>query len=515
MNVFVREALRFKLITTCHRLLHTETKCQPEWLKPVGYETNIMIYNPCKVPLILKNKNILTWYACGPTVYDSAHIGHAITNVHSDIIRRILTNHFDINTVMAMSITDIDEKIIKRSRELKQDCKDLAKYYENEFLEDMKMLNVLQPHLYCRVTSYIPQIVQFIKNIIDKGNAYVSKGGSVYFDTCKYGMYGKLTNPSSVEKSHPYKKSPMDFCLWRAHKENEPFWESPWGRGRPGWHIECSTIASAVFGSCIDIHSGGVDLIFPHHENEEAQSCSYHEVKQWVNYWLHCGHLFLDEEKMSKSLKNTISIREFLEKYTANHFRILCLISHYRTGLKFSDAVMNNATGTLNKIEHFMNDCDNYIAGRWSLGNVDEVKLLQCLEETKSTVNTALADDFNTPQAMRSLLKLIDVGNSMLHDSQKSASTSIPAVAAVLNYVSTTFSNFGVSNSTNAADHMINSIVESFVKFRRTVRTRAIEQDVKDKALFNACDQARTDLLTCGVTIKDYKTETIWSIKKY
>ncbi|CAK9813984.1 Cysteine--tRNA ligase, mitochondrial [Anthophora quadrimaculata] len=522
MNAFIKCVFNCQVLKIYHRFAHTETKLKngAQWLKPEGYETNITIYNSitkCKVPLILKNKNFLTWYICGPTVYDSAHIGHAVNYVNSDIIRRILSNHFNINVVMAMSITDIDDKIIAVSKEVKQDYKNITKHYEIEFFEDMKMLNVLKPHSYCRVTEYIPHIINFIKGITEKGNAYVAKDGSIYFDTNKYGMYGKLANPV-LDNIHPDKKSATDFCLWKAAKENEPFWESPWGNGRPGWHIECSTIASTVFGNSIDIHSGGIDLLFPHHENEEAQSCSYHNVEQWVNYWIHFGHLFLEDVKMSKSLKNTISIREFLKEYTANHIRILCLLSDYRTGLKFSNDLMNNAVHILHKIEHFINDCNSYIGGRWNLGKIDEVMLLSCLEETENNVNIALANDFNTAQAMKSLMNLIDVGNKMLHDPEglnTTCSTCIPAVAAVLNYILTTFSKFGISQSTTADDHRMNNIIECLMKFRNTVRCRTLEQDVKDKVLLAACDEVRSNLSSCGVIIKDSKTETSWNIKKY
>ncbi|XP_016917911.1 probable cysteine--tRNA ligase, mitochondrial isoform X2 [Apis cerana] len=514
MNLIIKNVFSYKINKIYHQFLHTETKLkkQIKWLTPAGYKTDIVIYNPitkCKVPLILKNKNILTWYVCGPTVYDSAHIGHAMTYVHSDIIRRILTDHFNINIVMAMCLTDIDDKIIIRSKELKQNYKDLTRYYEDEFIEDMKMLNVIKPHLYCRVTDYIPQIIQFVKNIVDKG--------SVYFDTCKYEMYGKLSTPL-LDNCHPDKKSAMDFCLWKAAKENEPCWKSLWGFGRPGWHIECSTIASTVFGNSVDIHSGGIDLMFPHHENEEAQSCSYHEVEQWVNYWIHCGHLSLKDVKMSKSLKNVISIKEFLKKYTANQFRMLCLLSNYKNELKFSDVIMNNAIDILHKIEHFINNCDNYITGKWNIGNIDEVALLRCLEETKNNVNIALADDFNTVQAIKSLINLIDIGNKMLHDSKDrkiTCGTCIPAIVAVLNYISTIFSKFGISNSSTINDNKINNLIECLIKFRHIVRNKVLEHDVKDKTLLIACDKIRSELSTYGIIIKDCKTETIWNIKRY
>ncbi|XP_003395414.1 probable cysteine--tRNA ligase, mitochondrial [Bombus terrestris] len=522
MNVFIRNVFYYKIRKACYQFIHTETKLkkQAQWLRPTGYKTDIQIYNPitkCEVPLILKNKAVLTWYLCGPTVYDSAHIGHAVTYVYSDIIRRILSDHFNINVVTAMCITDIDDKIIARSKELKQNYKDLTEHYENEFIEDMKMLNVTKPHLYCRVTDYIPQIIQFVKSILDKGNAYTLKDGSVYFDTHKYGMYGKLSTPMS-DSFHPDKKSPLDFCLWKAAKEGEPFWESPWAPGRPGWHIECSTIASTIFGSSVDFHSGGIDLIFPHHENEEAQSCCYHEVEQWVNYWVHYGYLSLKHKKMSKSLKNTIGIREFLEKYTANQFRILCLLSNYKNELQFSHDVMDNAVAVLHKIEHFISNCHNYIVGNWNTGDVNEATLFRCLEETKNSINTALANDFNTAKAMKSLINLINVVNKMLHDPQSSTNTSstcITAVAAVLNYTSEILSKFGISNPSAVNDYRMDSIVECLIKFRGAVRNKILEQDVKDETLLTACDKVRSDLSTYGIIIKDCKTQTNWSIKKY
>ncbi|XP_076166471.1 cysteine--tRNA ligase-like protein, mitochondrial [Ptiloglossa arizonensis] len=518
MNASIKN-LKCELRKIC-RFIHNiaNVERQTKWLKPVGYETNIRIYNPitkCIVPLILKNKNILTWYVCGPTVYDSAHIGHAVTYVKTDIIRRILSDNFNINIVMAMCITDIDDKIIKRSKETKQDCNHLTQHYENEFFEDMKTLNVLKPNVCCRVTDFVPQIIQFVNTILDKGNAYIVQNGCVYFDTSKYNMYGKLSNPLP-ESDHPYKKSTIDFCLWKAAKEGEPFWESPWGNGRPGWHIECSTIASTIFGNSVDIHSGGEDLTFPHHENEEAQSCSYHEVDQWVNYWLHCGHLFLEDEKMSKSLKNTISIREFLEKYTANQFRMLCLLSNYKNGIKFSNEIMHKPVYLLNKIQHFLNDCDNYIIGRHTIGNLDEVTLLRCLDETKNDVNIALADNFNTAKAIYSIINLIDTANKMLHDSHGSPTNRcVPPVVAVANYISTIFSTFGILHSEVADEYKINGLIEQIVNFRGTVRNRALEQDVKDKVLLTACDKIRSKLSTFGVIIKDSANETSWSIKKY
>ncbi|XP_011703416.1 PREDICTED: probable cysteine--tRNA ligase, mitochondrial isoform X1 [Wasmannia auropunctata] len=515
-----------KLVRVCKRFVNTETRCQdrPQWIKPVGHQTEVSVYNPltkCKVPLILKTENILKWYICGPTVYDSAHIGHATTYIKSDIIRRILSDYFNIDVLLVMGVTDIDDKIIKRSIESGKDFETLSRHFETEFFADMNKLNILEPYLRCRVTDYISQIVQFIERLIAKDDGYVAKDGSVYFNTGKYNKYGKLATPllpNVIKDQHVmYKKSPLDFALWKAAKDNEPSWKSPWGHGRPGWHIECSAIASTVFGNSVDMHSGGIDLIFPHHENEEAQSCCYHDVDQWVNYWLHCGHLHLkDDVKMSKSLKNTISIQDYLEDYSANHFRMLCLLSHYRKGIEFSDEVMQTAVTVIKKLDNFMNDCDNYVAGRFKTGEIDENLLFTTLHDTRSQVYSALADDFDTSKAMHAIINLVGIGNKMLHqDNITSHSNNVSAVAAVSNYLSNTLSKLGISRSTKStvASRQIEDVIDHFLNFRTTVRIKALEQNPKDTVLLKECDNVRKCLSSCGIIVKDQQKITSWSWK--
>ncbi|XP_066594395.1 probable cysteine--tRNA ligase, mitochondrial isoform X2 [Prorops nasuta] len=480
----------FNIHRICKKFMSTQVdgKREIEWVKPLGKETNIKIYNSltkCKVPLILRNENFLSWYMCGPTVYDSAHIGHAVTYSKFDIMRRILTEFFDINVLLVMGITDIDDKIIKRSNERGQDYLELTMFYENEFFNDMNKLNISKPYLSCRVSDYIPQIVQLIENILKKDGAYVIEDVDDSF--------------------HPLKKSALDFALWKSAKEGEPSWRSPWGYGRPGWHIECSAIASAMFGDCIDIHSGGIDLAFPHHENEEAQSCCYHEVDQWVNYWIHCGHLHLEGDiKMSKSLKNTISIPEFLEHYTANQFRLFCLLSNYRKGIEFSDELMKNSVAILHKIENFISDCDNYVIGKLPRGNVNGSALLNTLADTKHEVISALADDFDTYRAIQSVLNLVNVGNKMLNqNTTDTSSRPVTAVAAVSNYISKTMEKLGISSVIieNNSSMKVEDIIEDFVKFRGRVKARAMELN-KDKTLLGACDDARSKLSLYHVQVK-------------
>ncbi|GBP34809.1 Probable cysteine--tRNA ligase, mitochondrial [Eumeta japonica] len=262
-----------------------------------------------------------------------------------------------------MGITDIDDKIIKMAHDTKTDFRAVAKQYELEFWMDMSKLNVKKPLIITKVSDHISTIESFVKQLIDIGAAYIGSDGSVYFDTSKYTHYGKLQkSQESTEIKNHEKKNEMDFALWKRHKPNEPFWETSWGIGRPGWHIECSAMVSKIFGSQLDFHAGGIDLKFPHHENEEAQSCSFHGTKQWANYWIHIGHLHVKgDNKMSKSLQNTISIPQLLKSYNANTFRMACLMSHYRYTMEYCDEMMKTAEDVMIKFIYFLKDANLYV----------------------------------------------------------------------------------------------------------------------------------------------------------
>ncbi|XP_046482968.1 cysteine--tRNA ligase, mitochondrial isoform X1 [Neodiprion pinetum] len=488
------------------------------WIQPTGFDTGIVVYNPIvksKVPLITRNEGYASWYMCGPTVYDSAHIGHACSYVKLDIIRRILVEYFDINLITMMGITDIDDKIIKKSGESKRDWKELTRFYEKEFFSDMAELNVQQPYLCCRVSEHMPQILQFIFQILKNGGAYVTDEGSVYFDTSKYQAYGKLGIKETTAPCTQGKRNGQDFALWKAAKPGEPFWESSWGPGRPGWHIECSVMASEKFGKSVDIHSGGIDLAFPHHENEEAQSCQHHGVSQWVNYWLHTGHLHINSMKMSKSLGNSVSIAELLDKFTADQFRLFCLTSHYRRGVEYTDDLMAASVAILKKVECFLDDCNNYVNGTLPEGNVDEVVILQSLAKTKSVIQSALAGDFDTPKAIREITSLVTLGNKMLHSPEEEGTVRSPAViAALANYITSTLKSFGLeTNTKNTQKSSIQTadVIDDLVNLRRDVRNFALEVKLKDKRLLEACDAARKNLSLHGVQIKDYGNTSTWS----
>ncbi|XP_069061221.1 probable cysteine--tRNA ligase, mitochondrial isoform X2 [Pleurodeles waltl] len=503
------------------------------WVPPAGYPTGIHVYNSLtrtKEPLVLARPGVVTWYSCGPTVYDHAHLGHACSYVRFDIIRRILSKVFEKDLVTVMVITDIDDKIIKRANE------------------------VLQPTVYMRVTDNIPQIISFIEKIIKNGHAYATAKGNVYFDIKSIGdKYGKFSGGflnTEEELGESDKRQNKDFALWKKSKPQEPFWISPWGKGRPGWHIECSTIASIVFGSKLDIHTGGIDLAFPHHENEIAQCEAYHQCEHWGNYFLHTGHLHLkgSEEKMSKSLKNYITIKDFLKTYSADQFRMFCLRCKYRSAVDFSDDSMNEAKSTLSTISSFMNDANAYMKGQLMCHPVREDLLWERFTDTKVNVKAALADDFDTPRAVESVMDLIHHGNRQLKAVTKEteSSPSSPVVyGTMVSYIEQFFKTLGISFEArqavaeNRSSAMLHKVIDELVDFRSKVRNYALdahedsacdqtaaaagEKQQREKRrqllrerepLIQACDIVRQDLSAFGINIKDRGSKTTWELIK-
>uniref|UniRef100_A0A6Q2YJ31 cysteine--tRNA ligase n=1 Tax=Esox lucius TaxID=8010 RepID=A0A6Q2YJ31_ESOLU len=510
------------------------TRVRNNWIQPLGHDTGLKTYNSLtkqKEPLILAQEGIATWYSCGPTVYDHAHLGHACSYVRFDIIQRVLSRVFGVSVIHVMVITDIDDKIIRRAIEESISPTVLARMYEEEFKNDMLALKVLPPAVYLRVTENIPQIVAFIEGIMRNGHAYATKQGDVYFDIRSIGdRYGKLMGASDLasEPGDTEKRDSRDFALWKASKPQEPSWSSPWGKGRPGWHIECSTIASSVFGSQLDIHSGGIDLAFPHHENEIAQCEAYHQCGQWGNYFLHSGHLHLkgSAEKMSKSLKNFITIKDFLGSYSANEFRMFCLLTKYRSAIDYSDTSMNEARSFLATIAAFNHDAKAYMRGQLQCQAVQEEALWELLAQTKSSFVQALADDFDTPRAVNAIMTLIYQGNRNLQPITKpDGSPRSPAVfGAILAYIRDVFEVLGIdlvdikvrTHSVNCSGTLEN-VVEQLARFRTEVRAFALSvEDVPpgvpshvrprphpDRVpLLKACDKLRKDLAPLGVHIK-------------
>ncbi|XP_037953636.1 probable cysteine--tRNA ligase, mitochondrial isoform X2 [Teleopsis dalmanni] len=523
------------------RCLHTTNKYQQEhnyinWVKPsIGQDSGLQIYNCVakkNVPLIFPSTDYITWYTCGPTVYDSAHLGHASCYVKLDIIQRIIRDYFKLNLVTAMNITDIDDKIIAKSKETGVNWQEIARFYETEYWADMKKLNVSEPNLKIRVTEHMPKIIAFIENVIAKDYAYCGDDKSVYFKVQNFPYYGKLQklNLTAVETTVTpttvgavNKMSITDFALWKAQKTpDEPAWAAPWSNGRPGWHIECSVLASFLFGNKIDFHAGGVDLRFPHHENEEAQCCVYHNTKQWVNYWVHTGHLNVkgQTEKMSKSLKNTISIAEMLSVYTADEFRMACALSNYRNAMEYGDELMQTARATLNKFKDFDKDCQAYLQGKKKSVNLDGIEILKNLSHVKRQVDEAIKNDFDTSHVIQLLLehntnisRVINSGT----DTGLTTTSCLDTIAAVSNYMQQILRTFGFAfTMQNAADSVIsdchvnvNELLEDLLRSRKIIRDRAIA--TKNNKLFEICDELRNCLQSHGIEIRDHSNGSSWN----
>lgn len=499
-----------KLTHVCSLKPYKDTK----WLMPNGNPTGAYVYNCVaeeRVPIILNDPTIATWYSCGPTVYDSAHIGHACCYVKLDIIQRILRSFFKIKLVTAMGVTDIDDKIIKKGIETKTDFRMVAKKYEHEFWLDMSSLNVEKPMIISRVSDHMNSISQFVKGLIDSGIGYVAKDGSVYLDTSKYPAYGKLQRMQDVgEPSSDAKRNKMDFALWKGHKPGEPSWQTDWGEGRPGWHIECSAMVSKIFGSQLDFHAGGIDLRFPHHENEEAQSCAFHNTRQWANYWIHVGHLNLKDTKMSKSLQNTISIPSLLKKYNADSFRMACLMSNYRYSMEFSDEVMHTAEDVLNKFKFFLKDVTVYVNNNAALHAEYNDKLLNELLKVEECNLESLRMDFDTSSCINSLLHLVAIVNKVM---KMNSSNYYPVpIILIAEYIVHILTGFGLKLTESTQDQISNSLIDTLVEFRHTVRLNALGR--KDKELLTACDVVRDQMKSMNVQINDSNKTPSWVLVK-
>lgn len=436
-------------------------------------------------------------YVCGPTVYDKAHVGHAMSALVFDVIRRYLQYHgYDVRHVM--NYTDVDDKIIQRANSLKVDPFKLAQTYIDQFNTHLSDLNILPATLNPRATAEMGHIIEMITGLIEKGYAYPVEG-DVYFRVKKLKGYGKLSGRKledmqagariGVDKR---KETPMDFALWKAAKPDEPAWESPWGMGRPGWHIECSAMSANHLGEQIDIHGGGNDLIFPHHENEIAQSEALSE-KQFSRYWIHNGMLQLSGEKMSKSVGNLISIEEFLSKHKGDALRMMVLNSGYRNPLTFNDEVIGQAEKALERLESGLKLALKDPAGLSEKGK--KIVTAQ-LEKTKTGFEEAMNDDFNSAGALGNLFELVRVinqaradgaSNEDLEDAQKM----LQSLTGVLGLT------LGVREGVHPADAFIDLLIE-------------VRSDIRENKMWTLSDTIRDKLAALGVQVEDSKSGSTW-----
>jgi len=438
--------------------------------------------------------NEVKMYVCGVTPYDDAHLGHAMSYIIFDVIRRYLKfRGYAVKFVQ--NVTDIDDKIIDRANQRGVSTRELAEKYAQSYFDDMEALNVVPADFYPRATEEIPKIIDVIQGLVDKGYAYPA-GGSAYFRVRSSPDYGKLSHRSldsmmSCETGEE-KEDPMDFVLWKASKPGEPSWESPWGPGRPGWHIECSAMSLKYLGNTLDIHGGGQDLIFPHHENEIAQSESFTGVKPFARYWLHNGLVQLGEEKMSKSLGNLITIKEALQKYSADALRIFVLSSHYRSPLTYSEEVVAAAASGAERLLRVVSR-DDPAGGKGEALDA---------EPYRKQFEDAMDDDFNTPQALAVLFDLArainqagDSGTSFI----EARSTMIKLAQDILGM------KLEESESTGAPD------AETQLRVNQLIEERA--QCRKDKQ-WQRADEIRDEIAKLGATLEDTSKGTVALWKK-
>jgi len=604
----------------------------------------------------------VTWYTCGPTVYDACHMGHARAYLTFDILRRIMEDYFHFDLLYQLNITDVDDKIILRARQnklmadyqsetqdlatvqadvevamaalhqkLQQKVKDLqealppdtpskqvlqrqeeletatfkldqfttgsvqavqelkasgnttiadwmtashdalaahldalrgstvtdpqiyqdhARKFEREFWQDMTALGVKEPDVVTRVTEYVPQITEYIQGIIDNGFAYASDSGSVYFDTAKFKGAGydyrklkpgeeisaaemaegegALAGGSSTEKKHSF-----DFALWKASKPGEPSWESPWGPGRPGWHIECSVMASDIIGENIDIHGGGVDLMFPHHDNEMAQAEAYHKCCQWVNYFLHAGHLHIKGLKMSKSLKNFITIRQALQEHSPRQLRFMFLMQPWDKSMNYSDQTVDDAKKKESYFKNFFGavksvlrqDFVSQIQG-WTAA---DKALFETLNAMQAKVHASLLDNFKTYEVIQHLVDLVTECNKYLGQGESGDEASQPKnllVQKVAIYVTKIlrvlgvvqgndvigFGDGGSGGGASSKEDVAAPFVDALVQFRDQVRTAA-RNKAEPVSYLQECDAVRDGALAqLGVRIEDSTGASIWKM---
>ncbi len=371
----------------------------------------------------MKEKKV-KMYVCGPTVYGPPHLGHARTYIAFDIIRRFL-EYLGYDVKFVMNITDVHDDIIEEAKRLNTSVFELSKKFTKIFFEDMEKLKIKKADFYPKVTEHIPDIINTINILLKKGYAYIA-GGSVYFDISKFKDYGKLSH-IKLEKmkvgvrieTDKYKEEPFDFALWKAWKEGEPFWNATFEtkegkvilKGRPGWHIECSVMSQKYLGEQFDLHGGARDLIFPHHENEIAQSEAATGKKPFVKYWYHTGFLTINGEKMSKSLRNYIEVRDVLKKYDAEVLRLLFVTAHFRSPLDFTEERLERAKTNLETLYNLLNRVSNFMKKEKVKGE-DELRIF--LGKIKKEFISAMEDDFNTPQALSSLFALVNEVNKFL-----------------------------------------------------------------------------------------------------
>ena len=443
-------------------------------------------------------------YVCGPTVYDYTHIGHARTYVAFDVVKRYL-RLLGYDVFHVQNITDIDDKIIRRAAEEGRDWREVADMYTRDYLEVLAKLNV-RVDLHPRVTHHIRDIIGFVQTLIDRGHAYVAPSGSVYFDVTTYEGYGELSGRLSRElwgqeqEFVKEKRNPFDFALWKAAKPGEPCWESPWGLGRPGWHIECSTMSTRYLGGQFDIHGGGSDLIFPHHENERAQSEAALGKRPWVKYWLHTGMLTVKGEKMSKSLGNIVALKDLFTEWRPEVVRLWLATVHYRSVIEFSDDALQQAQRNYERLVAAAYELRKILRDEEYSFHVSDsgLETIREMERLRDSFYNAMNDDFNASKAFSSVYELTSIVYSRVMNKPEGA-VALRAYSLLEEFNRV----IGVLDRVfaEAPQPSIEQLLEILIEARKRLRS---------SKNYELADWIREQLAKIGIRLYDKGEETSW-----
>ncbi|MBN1326843.1 MAG: cysteine--tRNA ligase [Candidatus Cloacimonetes bacterium] len=440
-------------------------------------------------------------YACGPTVYNYFHVGNARTFLFFDIVRTYLT-YKGYQVKYIQNLTDIDDKLIQQSIDEDLPVNVIAEKYIEGFFTDIEALGLRKADDYPRATEYIIEMIELIRKLEKEGFAY-NVNGDVYFSVASFNGYGKLSGKNLEElkagarvEENPDKKHHADFTLWKSAKPGEPSWDSPWGKGRPGWHTECVVMSQKLLGDSIDIHCGAVDLIFPHHENEIAQAEAI-TGRQFVKYWMHGGFLNISGEKMSKSLQNFFLTRDILQKYDAEALRFFFLSKHYRSTIDFSEELIKEADRAVKSLYQALNEVD------YSAFKNEKVTIPEEMEEFRQKFENAMEDDFNTAKAIAvifELAKLTKINFLKTRDNYKASAFLLVELGSILGF----FSNLDEKLATN-----LNDLSGKLIDLLLSCRTR-----LKQEKNWQLADLIRDDLNELGIQIKDTAEGTIWRLNR-
>ena len=437
------------------------------------------------------NQEDVKIYLCGPTVQSSPHLGHGRSAVVFDFFIRYL-KHLNYSVLYVRNITDIDDKIIQKSQEKNINYKELAESVWEEFVQAHENLNCLVPDIEPRATAFVPEIVQYIDQLIKNGYGYITKSG-VYYDVSKFDDYLKLSGRSTEEvktgtriETEEDKKSPEDFALWKFSKEGEPSWDSPWGVGRPGWHIECSTMINQTLGKTIDFHCGGIDLIFPHHENEIAQSKGVEKNENFVNYWLHNGMLNLSGKKMSKSDGNVKLLNEYIDQYGGEVVRFFFLRAHYRSPQEFSQDLLEESKKTLNNIREYTKGTES---------DPVDPKVLEIFE-------ACMNDDMNTPKLLGEIFQMIKESNNLKDFEENQRKQTIKYIFEILGF------QLKLADQSIKDEKLLSEFFSMYdIKFTEIDTAMndfiSIRNKLRNEKKYGEADEMRDSILKIGIVIND------------